>query len=72
MLQHKISGLPVVDGEGLIVGIVTDGDFLRRAAAARMTRPAGCVPRGCVRACRRDCARSVPQPGSGRTPEPDI
>jgi CBS domain-containing protein len=31
MLQHKISGLPVVDGEGLIVGIVTEGDFLRRA-----------------------------------------
>ena len=31
MLQHKISGLPVLDGEGLIVGVVTEGDFLRRA-----------------------------------------
>ena len=31
MLQNKISGLPVVDGEGLLVGIVTEGDFLRRA-----------------------------------------
>jgi CBS domain-containing protein len=31
MLQHKISGLPVLDGEGLLVGIVTEGDFLRRS-----------------------------------------
>jgi CBS domain-containing protein len=34
MLQNKISGLPVVDGEGLLVGIVTEGDFLRRAETA--------------------------------------
>jgi CBS domain-containing protein len=31
MLQHKISGLPVVDGSGSVLGIVTEGDFLRRA-----------------------------------------
>ncbi len=31
MLQHQISGLPVVDGNGDLVGIVTEGDFLRRA-----------------------------------------
>ena len=31
MLQNKISGLPVLDGEGLLVGIITEGDFLRRA-----------------------------------------
>jgi len=30
MLQHKISGLPVVDGQRHVVGIVTEGDFLRR------------------------------------------
>jgi len=30
MLQNKISGLPVVDDEGEFVGIVTEGDFLRR------------------------------------------
>jgi CBS-domain-containing membrane protein len=30
MLQHKISGLPVVDARGKLVGIVTEGDFLRR------------------------------------------
>lgn len=31
MLQHKISGLPVVDGQNRLVGMVTEGDFLRRA-----------------------------------------
>ncbi len=30
MLQNRISGLPVVDAEGKLVGIVTEGDFLRR------------------------------------------
>src|SRR5215204_7797414 len=30
MLQHRISGLPVVDGKGKLVGVVTEGDFLRR------------------------------------------
>ena len=31
MLQKKISGLPVVDGKGKLVGIVSEGDFLRRS-----------------------------------------
>lgn len=31
MLQNKISGLPVVDAGGNLVGVVTEGDFLRRA-----------------------------------------
>jgi CBS domain-containing protein len=31
MLHHGISGLPVVDVAGTLVGIVTEGDFLRRA-----------------------------------------
>jgi CBS domain-containing protein len=30
MLQHKISGLPVVDAAGKLQGVVTEGDFLRR------------------------------------------
>jgi len=30
MLQHRISGLPVVDASGALIGIVTEGDFLRR------------------------------------------
>jgi CBS domain-containing protein len=31
MLQNRISGLPVIDKEGELVGIVTEGDFLRRS-----------------------------------------
>ena len=31
MLQRQISGLPVVDKAGTLVGIVTEGDLLRRA-----------------------------------------
>jgi CBS domain-containing protein len=30
MLQHHISGLPVVDGTGKLVGVLSEGDFLRR------------------------------------------
>jgi CBS-domain-containing membrane protein len=31
MLQKQISGLPVIDDRGRLVGIVSEGDFLRRA-----------------------------------------
>jgi len=31
MLDHGISGLPVVDADGALRGIVTEGDFLQRA-----------------------------------------
>jgi CBS domain-containing protein len=31
MLQHHISGLPVVDTAGKLIGIVSEGDFIRRA-----------------------------------------
>jgi CBS domain-containing protein len=31
MLLYEISGLPVIDSSGKLVGIVTEGDFLRRA-----------------------------------------
>jgi CBS domain-containing protein len=30
MLQHKVSGLPVIDAAGRLQGVVTEGDFLRR------------------------------------------
>jgi CBS domain-containing protein len=30
MLQNHISGLPVIDRSGALVGVVTEGDFLRR------------------------------------------
>jgi CBS domain-containing protein len=31
MLQNHISGLPVIDQSGALVGVVTEGDFLRRS-----------------------------------------
>jgi CBS domain-containing protein len=31
MLDHNISGLPVVDAQGVLRGMVTEGDFLQRA-----------------------------------------
>ena len=30
MLQHRISGLPVIDQAGKLVGVLSEGDFLRR------------------------------------------
>lgn len=30
MLQHRISGLPVIDAHGQLVGVLSEGDFLRR------------------------------------------
>ena len=32
MLNHRISALPVVDRSGKLVGIVSEGDLVRRAA----------------------------------------
>jgi CBS domain-containing protein len=31
MLDRRVSGLPVVDGGGLLVGVITEGDLLMRA-----------------------------------------
>jgi CBS domain-containing protein len=31
MLQRHVSGLPVVDGSGKLVGVVSEGDFIRRS-----------------------------------------
>ena len=38
MLQRRVSGLPVIDREGRLVGIVTEGDFLRRAETGTQRR----------------------------------
>lgn len=41
MLQNRISGLPVVNAAGKLVGIVTEGDFLRRTeTGTEVRRPA--------------------------------
>jgi len=29
LAQHAISGVPVVDGEGKLLGIITEGDLVR-------------------------------------------
>src|SRR3954452_19051992 len=39
MLQRKISGLPVIDASGALVGMVTEGDFLRRSELGTERRP---------------------------------
>jgi CBS domain-containing protein len=41
MLDGHISGLPVVDLEGHLVGIVTEGDFLRRVETGTDRHPKG-------------------------------
>lgn len=38
MLKRRISGLPVVDNTGALVGIVTEGDLLRRAELGTQKR----------------------------------
>ncbi|MBN2113481.1 MAG: CBS domain-containing protein [Acidimicrobiia bacterium] len=39
MVRHRVSGLPVVDEAGKLVGIVSEGDFIRREAGR--DRPQG-------------------------------
>lgn len=34
MVDHKVSGIPVIDGNGRLRGIVTEGDLMRRAETA--------------------------------------
>ena len=38
MLQHHISGLPVVDKAGTVVGLLSEGDFLRRSEIGTQKR----------------------------------
>jgi CBS domain-containing protein len=38
MLQRRISGLPVIDKQGRLVGIVSEGDLLRRAETGTQRR----------------------------------
>jgi len=40
MLQYRISGLPVTDGDGAVLGIVTESDLLRRAETGTEKRHA--------------------------------
>ena len=38
MLERHISGLPVVDAAGKLVGIVSEGDFIRRSEIGTQRR----------------------------------
>jgi CBS domain-containing protein len=38
MLEHHISGLPVLDKSGKLIGIVSEGDFLRRSEIGTQRR----------------------------------
>jgi CBS domain-containing protein len=38
MLQHHISGLPVIDKAGSLVGVLSEGDFLRRSETGTVRR----------------------------------
>ena len=38
MLQNRFSGLPVVDANGALLGIITEGDFLRRNETGTLRR----------------------------------
>ena len=40
LLKHRISGLPVVDPKGAVVGVVTEGDLLRRTETGTERRHA--------------------------------
>jgi CBS domain-containing protein len=39
MLAHHVSGLPVVDSKGRLVGILSEGDFIRRAEIGTQRKP---------------------------------
>jgi CBS domain-containing protein len=41
LLEHRISGLPVVDPGGAVVGVVTEGDLLRRIETGTERRHSG-------------------------------
>lgn len=41
MLANRVSGLPVLDADGKLAGIVTEGDLLRRAELGTDGKEAG-------------------------------
>jgi CBS domain-containing protein len=62
MLQRKFSDLPVVDARGSLVGIVTEGDLLRRIEtgtqrAVELDRISDGFGAPCDRVCPNDGAR---------------
>ena len=31
MINHRVSGIPIIEEDGRLIGIITEGDLLRRA-----------------------------------------
>lgn len=46
MLANRVSGLPVVDDSAKLVGLISEGDLLRRAAEETWPKAWGPPPRG--------------------------
>lgn len=46
MLDHRISGAPVLNGEGRVVGILTEGDLVRRSELGCNPQPDISTPEG--------------------------
>ena len=65
MLERKFSGLPVVDARGALVGIVTEGDLVRRAETGTQRKRWGWIEFLMVQdawpqsMCKRPAARSA-------------
>ena len=57
MAAHRISGLPVLDRDGQLVGMLTEGDLLRRAETGTGGDPAGWF--GCMVMPGRTAARYI-------------
>src|ERR1051326_4941736 len=36
--EHRVSGFPVVDGDGVVVGVISESDLLARQEAPRLRR----------------------------------
>lgn len=41
MINHRVSGIPVVDGDRQLVGIITEGDLLRRVETDTLRQHTG-------------------------------
>jgi CBS domain-containing protein len=39
LAEHRISGVPVIDADGKVLGIVSEGDFLMKESGAERSRP---------------------------------
>lgn len=58
--RHRISGLPVVDHDDKVLGVISETDLIRRQAAQSADRP---VRRFRVRRCDAPPAARPPSPG---------